>query len=443
MAKSNKSGTEGDKPVKTSKLRRFFSGLTKGVMPFVALGIGVFIAFVLIATAPKVEPAGTGETAYAIAVAPAKIETITPQLSAFGSVIAGRQIDLRSHVAGEVVWRAENLKDGGIVTKGHVLVRIDPFDYETQLADREAQLVEARAGLTETEARIRATQAQLEKARTQLTLRQRDFERAQLLRRDGTVSQKYLDQSQIALSQQEQAVAQAESDLEIAAARMDQQRATISRLERSVTTAKRDLDHAELRAPFSGVTAKVYVDLGKRVSPNEPIATLIDTTSLEVRFTLPSIQYGRLLEAGSLTKGAPVLVQWRVGGATVETAAIFDRVGAQIDTRSGGVDLYAKLDQATIPAGAFVEVTLNDRTFENVIRLPEDAIYNNDTIYVVNAESRLEPHKVEALAYNGSDVIVRGTTLPAQSRIMTTRLPRAGMGVLVDVRSGVPDVTER
>ncbi|MGB0922080.1 MAG: efflux RND transporter periplasmic adaptor subunit [Alphaproteobacteria bacterium] len=441
MAKSSEAEAQSGQPRKKSKLRSFISGVPKGVMPFAVIGGGVVIAMILIATAPKVEPEGTGESAYAVAVVPTKIETITPQLSAFGSVIAGRQIDLRSHVAGEIVWRAEALKDGGTVTKGDVLVQIDPFDYETQLADRKAQLREARAGLAETKARVRATKAQLEKARTQLKLRKRDYDRAKKLKRDGTVSQKYLDQSEIALSQQEQAVAQAESELEIADARMDQQRATISRLERSVTTAERNLDHADLKAPFSGVAAKVYVDLGKRVSPNEPIATLIDTASLEVRFTLPSVQFGRLLEAGTLEKGAPILVRWRVGGATIQSAAWFDRVGAQIDTRSGGVDLYAKLatedgKASAIRAGAFVEVVLDDRTFENVVRLPEDALYHNEIVYTVNDESRLVKHIVDVLAYNEGDVIIRGSTLPVQSRIMITRLPRAGSGVLVDIRSG-------
>jgi multidrug efflux pump subunit AcrA (membrane-fusion protein) len=57
-----------------------------------------------------------------------------------GTVVPATEVDLRSLVAGEVLWIHPEFVEGGIVKKGQTLVRIDPTEYELALIMKKAVL---------------------------------------------------------------------------------------------------------------------------------------------------------------------------------------------------------------------------------------------------------------------------------------------------------------
>lgn len=422
----------------------FFKKLGKGGLALVVLGVGIFGFIIINATAPRTEPEVAREQVWPVEAQTVVIESTRPRIDVFGEIVAGRSVDLRALVAGQIVWRADQLKEGGYVAKGEKLLEIDPFDYTSQVNDRAAQRDEAAARMEEFEARLRSTEIGLEQSRTQLALRQRDLERAQKLFSRGTVSQAYVDDRQFAYTSQAQAMEQAKSELEIQKARVEQQRATVRRLDVAVNQAKRNLQQTNLTAPYDAIVSGVQAELGKNVSPNDRIATLTDAAALEVRFTLSDQQYGRLIEkADGLKRGAPIDVSWRVGGTSINAAAAFDRVGARIAADTGGVELYAKLlvDAAETPLrpGAFVEVSLDDRLYDDVVVLPENALYNANQVYVINQDMRLQARTVAALRFTGTQVLVRGD-LAAGDQVLTTRLAQVGSGVKVSLQSSAQDM---
>jgi multidrug efflux pump subunit AcrA (membrane-fusion protein) len=79
----------------------------------------------------------------------------------------------------------------------------------------------------------------------------------------------------------------------------------------------------------------------------------------------------------------------------------------------------------------FVEVRVKDRLYDHVVRLPETALYNDDTVYAV-VDGRLVPRKVRVLARAGSDVVLRGDFTPGEP-LVTTRFPEIGPGIKVTV----------
>ena len=113
--------------------------------------------------------------------------------------------------------------------------------------------------------------------------------------------------------------------------------------------------------------------------------------------------------------------------------AVIDRVGASVSATAGGVQVFARIkDPATgvgLRPGAFVEVSVPDTSFENVARLPGTAVFETDTVFVVN-DGKLQSRKVDVLAPAGSDVLVRGD-IRAGDKVMTTRLSLPGDGVRV------------
>ncbi|MBT4487055.1 MAG: efflux transporter periplasmic adaptor subunit, partial [Rhodospirillaceae bacterium] len=161
----------------------------------------------------------------------------------------------------------------------------------------------------------------------------------------------------------------------------------------------------------------------------------IDAGRLEARVTLSDRQYGRLVSEGDLA-GRPVEITWQVGGKSFPFAGLLDRIGARIDSASGGVQVFARLTGADLTKplrpGAFVAISMPDQIYRGVARLPESALYNADTVYVIAAD-RLEQRKVELVARVDNDVLLRGEIRDGD-RVVTTRFAEIGPGQKVEIR---------
>ncbi|RIA47521.1 efflux RND transporter periplasmic adaptor subunit [Dichotomicrobium thermohalophilum] len=389
----------------------------------------------LLATKPAVTPEPPQE-----AVSPVRAVTVThssyqPQLTLYGETVAGREVQLRALVSGEVVEASPNLREGGEVSDGDLLLKIDPFDYEIALAEARAQIAETEARLQESEAQIRAQEAALERAREQLEIAERDLARAERLVDTGAVSRQTLDQRRLTVSQRQDAVEQGEISLSVQQARADQQRAALERLRATRRTAERNLRDTSLTAPFNAYVSEPNAEVGKVLGTNDAVATLIDKSWIEVRVTLSDAQYGRLVRTSGGVLGRPVEVRWYVGEEPFVYEAEIVRVGSQIASASGGVNVFARiktpLEPTPLRPGAFVEVRVPDIQYEDVVRLPQTALYNNDHVYVIE-DGRLTRRSVEQVGGADGYVLVRGD-LQDGERVAATRLARPGEGVKVTV----------
>jgi len=390
-------------------MRRFFSILTKplrviastrGGLPFLLTVGTVLIIALLIATRPRLEPVKKPERVWPVDVVEARYQTVQPELNLFGEIVAGRRSELLALVGGRIVEVGSNLREGGIVKRGELLIQIDRFQYETDLANQRSQLKESEV---------------------RLELLRRDYERAKKLFAEKNVSEQFLDTAELEMYQQEASV---------------EQRAI------AVKQAVRDLADSRLVAPFDGVVSDVNANLGKQISGfgADKIADLIDTSELEVRFSLSNAQYGRLLDSNVPVLGRPVQVFWQVGNETLNYSGTIQRVGAEIASTTGGIDVYAVIEtvrkQIELRPGAFVSVAMLDKQFSDVLKVPESALYGEDIIYVVD-NGRLSERRIEIQGYAGNNILFTTAAAPLIADgdlIVTTQIREGGEGARVDAR---------
>jgi RND family efflux transporter MFP subunit len=390
----------------------------------------------LIDSRPEVPQRPAVERQVPVLTQTAQVSTHSPTIQVFGEVVAGRLVDLRALVAGEITAVHPNLEAGRRIDTGAPLVEIDRFSYEGAVVEAEANLAEARARAAESEARSVLERDQLSSAIEQVALAERDLERASQLAERGQLTERDLETRQLTLSQRQQAVDQREANLLIEEARLDQQRAQISRLEWRVSQAQRDLERTILRAPFTGVIRSESVEIGRLVSVNDAVATIYDDSALNVRFTLSDSQFGRLAGEAEPLIGRPIAVTWSTGGEDVQISGTIDRLDADISAASGGVALFGRLDNegtvANLRPGAFVSVSLADQAFDNTVRIPETALYNTDHVFIV-VEDRLQRRDVELIAWDGAHALVRslGDADLNGAEVVVSRLTDAGDGVAV------------
>lgn len=394
----------------------------------------------LVTSKPDIPTRPPREKVYVVQTAPVKLATERPTLSLYGEVVAARTVELRALVAGAIVLVSDKLRAGASIDAGEALVEIDRFAYRGALIEAEANLLEARARLIEIEGGVASERDNLVRAGEQLTFAHRDLERAQQLLSGGSVTERTLDDRRLIVSQRQQLLEQRRSALTVAEAKIKQQRAVIQRLEWRVAQAKRNLSDTSLKVPFDAIVRSEAAEVGRLVGVNDVIAVLYDRDALEARFTLSDNQYGRLIGENGTLFGRNVEVLWYLGSEPVVYKAVIERVGADVASQRGGVDVYARIqgDAAAGPLrpGAFVELRVPDRAYEGVVRLPETALYNGGHLFVVR-DGRLSRRDVTVVAYDAGDVIVRGDLGPTDI-VVTTQISEAGDGLLVREEGAPP-----
>lgn len=363
----------------------------------------------------------------------AKASTVTPTLNLYGNTVSGRQVEIRALVAGKIIETGPALKEGALVKKGEMLLAIDDFDYKGATREAQAFLEEAIARQAELRAAVMLEQENLKFAKAQLLLAQKDYQRAAGLSKRGTVTKKLADDRKVIVSQRAQMVSTHKVNLELQRARLKGQKAVIERLSWKVDQAKRRLEETKLIAPFDAYVSSVSAEIGRTVGANDRIATLIDAQEIDVRFVLTDAQYGRILDYEKTLIGRKISLSWKVGEKPITYQATIKRIGAEIASQTGGVEIYAAITEAkdlqTLRTGAFVEVKVKDREYKNVYQLPQTAIYNGNTIFLV-VNNRLKPILVTIVGTAGSDSLIRAD-LPDGAEILSSRLTLAGEGVKV------------
>ena len=373
------------------------------------------------------------KTVYTVNTVTAEQADNQPKFISYGQTVAARTVELRSLVSGEIVKINENLRGGASVSKGDPLVEINDFDYKGMLSEAKSNLAEAKARIVENEAQISLERSKLVAAEEQLKFAQTDLARAEKLAKRKTVTLQQVEARKLVESQRRQTVALSQDTIKVQEARLQQLKATIDRLDWKVAQAQRNLDSTVLIAPFSGIVQNSTAEIGRAITANDVVVSLYEVDSLEAKFTLTDAQYGRLQTSSSGLIGRMVDVAWTVGGVRYGYPARIDRVSAQIESNRGGVEVIAKVESTDtgvkLRPGAFVEVSVPDTVFAKTFKVPDTAIYDNDTIYKV-VEGKLESAKVTIAAFEGEQAIV-ASGLNEGDQVLVTRITEVSNGLSV------------
>lgn len=146
-----------------------------------------------------------------------------------GVIDAAQKADLSFRVAGQL--QAIEVAESDDVIAGQVVARLDPEDFETRLSSVRADYERAKA----------------------------DFERAEGLIEDGYISRTDYDQL----------------------------KAQFTNAQSQLDAAERDLESTRLMAPFAGVVAQRHVENFEEVNAKQPVITLHDLSTLQVKIDVP------------------------------------------------------------------------------------------------------------------------------------------------------------
>lgn len=372
------------------------------------------------------------ERVLAVNVITLEPQRITPELTVFGELRSQRTLDLRSATGGTVIEVSDDLVEGGSVTAGQLLLRIDPVEAQAALDRVRADLQDAQAELRDAERALVLAEDELTAAREQAALRDQALARARDLKNRGVGTAAAVEAAELSASSAQASVLTRRQSVASAQARIDQATTRLARAEISVAEATRDVDETEIYASFDGTLADVTISPGGRVTANERFAQLVDPTRLEVSFRVSTSQYARLLDDGGALMKAPIAVTLDASGVSLLAMGQITREGATVGDGQSGRLLFARLeDAAGFRPGDFVTVRIEEPALDRVAMVPSTALAADNTVLIVGEEDRLESAQVELLRRQGDDVIIAVGSNAGQT-IVAERSPLLGAGIKVN-----------
>jgi len=273
-----------------------------------------------------------------------------------GNVTAFNTVTVRSRVDGQIV--KVNFIEGQYVKEGDSLIEIDPRPFQVQLEQAEGQLAKDQAQLHDVQV---------------------DYERYQLLFKEGVIPKQQLDtqQAQVGTFQ--------------GALKADQ--ATID-------NAKLQIAYAHITAPISGRVGLRLVDIGNMVHATDTTGLVVITQlqPIAVIFTLPQDQLPQVM--ARMKQGSPLVVEAydRDNTTKLATGKLLT-IDNQIDTTTGTYKLKAQFDNSKneLFPNQFVNMHLLVDTKKNVVLVPTTAILRGAQgtyVWAVGSDNKVKVHNV-------------------------------------------------
>jgi membrane fusion protein, multidrug efflux system len=211
-----------------------------------------------------------------------------------GRVEGSKSVELAFQVSG--ILTNLPVKEGQTVVKNDLIAQLRQDEFQARLQGVQGQLDQARAGLSalqqgerpeerlRREAEVRAAEARLANARI-------DYERFARLVQSSAVSRSEYDRAQTAyrvaqedhraaLQIREQGTIARQEDIEA-------QQAQVRVLEGRLVEANLQLGDSTLRAPYDGVIARRFVDVGQNIRAKEPVVQFQDVDEVDIAVDVP------------------------------------------------------------------------------------------------------------------------------------------------------------
>ncbi|WP_353082983.1 efflux RND transporter periplasmic adaptor subunit [Flavobacterium sp.] len=205
--------------------------------------IGVFVALIVVLIAlSKAGVIGNKDNAIEVDIAKANEITIVETVSATGKIQPEIEVKISSQVSGEIIDLP--IKEGQVVKKGDLLVRINPDLYTSGLNRSISNYSGTKSGLSQADASFKEAQA--------------SYQRNKTLYEKGIISK----------SEWERAIA----SFEVAKANKQTAYFNVQSASASVKEAKDNLGRTTIYSPNDGTISKLSVELGERILGTQQMA---------------------------------------------------------------------------------------------------------------------------------------------------------------------------
>jgi membrane fusion protein (multidrug efflux system) len=291
---------------------------------------------------------GMGRPPMPVEFATVKRASVSERVTIVGSLIGAATVEAVPRVNGRL--QEVNVRLGDRVRRGQPIAKIEDREVREQVRQQEAAFKVA-------EATIRQRQADLSLAKTNLA-RNKELLDRQLLPR-----QTYDDTE----SRHQAALAQ----LDLANAQFEQSKARLEEL-------RINLANTVIASPVDGFIGKRYLDPGASVSPNAPVASVVDIHVVRMVVNVVEKDVKRLHVGMPAEVGVDAFQGEKFMGKISRMAPVFDP-----QTRTAEMEIEVPNGHFRLKPGMYARVLLTVAERADALAVPRNAIVNvNDKVGV-------------------------------------------------------------
>jgi HlyD family secretion protein len=353
-------------------------------------------------------------------------EKLVAEVTATGEIRPKEYVELQSEIAGVITELF--VKEGDMVQKGDLLLRIDPTQTETEARAQKSLLEISKVDALNQTSQISVQETNVQRDRANVRLQEAEFDRAQkvfeiskstFLRKQELYEQNLISKdlyeaaknelvgAETAVATGEARLEQAKAQLAVSAVALDQSRNSLQnakhRIQQSEALFARTQDLLEktvIRSPLSGVITKLNVEKGERAVPgtlNNPAATLMEIADLSVieaevevdETDIVNVKIGQTAEVK-----VDALPDNPLKGKVTEVGnSAITRLGQQQEAKDFKVVIQLEEPPSSLRPGLSCTADITTATRQNVLVLPIQALAIRE--FEIDAQGKMIKPKVE------------------------------------------------
>ena len=227
--------------------------------------------------------------------------------------IKADSVALRPEIAGRIVQVA--VVENQHVSKGQLLVQIDPSDYQSRLQQARAQHAVSLAALSDVEAQLLLqhktldeASANIDAAHAELHRSELELKRFQVLEKQSFDSKQQVQNAQAAVDVARAKVAQADAAkaavnqmLAVLAAKIEVAKAQIAVAESEVDYAANQLEKTAIVAPTDGIIGNLHAHAGSAAQPAMTLLYLVPLPNIYVVANYKETQIAHMTRGQSVS----------------------------------------------------------------------------------------------------------------------------------------------
>ena len=340
-----------------------------------------------------------------------------------GLVVPHRDVTIASEIAGRIARKAEVCRAGRYVTRGTLLLEIDPRDYSLEVQRLTKELEQSEDQIEELKVETANTQALVGLAEEDLELQKNDLERVNNLASRNVLTDSNLDDAkhkELAVRNQLVLMRNQSALLETRRTRLEHAKALVAI---QLEEAQLKLSRTKISAPLDGIVVNDLVEQDAYVQVGAPLVKIEDTSAIEVQCNLQmqdlywlwhgdhghraSSKDGDLSAAERLPNTyrvppTPATVIYTIAGKRFAWEGMLSRYeGTGIDEQTRTVPCRVLIDHplerhllgdepssgvvgpGALRRGMYVTVKIHARPVASMLRVPERAVRPGNVVWCV------------------------------------------------------------
>ena len=360
-----------------------------------------------------------------VAIEKASPHTITETVTASGKIYPETEVKISPEVSGEIIEL--NVEEGDSVSKGELMVRINPAIYSSIVTQSEANVEETRARAANSSEMMEQAKANYEQAKS-------NYERNKKLYEDKVISA--MEYEQVKAS-----YLSAKASFEASRASVSGGKYSITAASAGLSQSRENLRKTTIIAPRSGVVSALNVKLGERVVGTAQMAgtemlTIADMSRIEVRVDVSETDIAKvkigdttIIEADAYRNRkftgvvSKVGVSSKSGTSLTSTDQVTNYTVHILILPSSYADLAANLQKGRFifKPGMSASVEIQTRRERNILSVPVNAVTTRDWDDSVKSKKKVD----------GSDNDIRQVVFVYDSKDKKVKIR--------DVKTGIQD----